>query len=387
MLCLARPELIEERPLWGAGSPNADALFLELLDANDVEQLIADRAGATLPPETLGRIVVAAQGNPLFAEQLLAAFDDHNLERIPASVQSLLAVRLDRLGPGERDLLRSAAAVGTNFAEDALTALVPDRARSFVDRHLQALEHKRFIARGRKTEFRFGHGLIQRAAYQSMTKQDRARLHERFADWLENEATDPPPELDEIAGYHLEQAIEQRRAIGLMDTIPVLAERAGNRLASAGERAFGRFDISAAENLLSRARLLLPPENSRRVQVTRVLAEAYQVLGRHSPSDELLAELMNAERAVGDRSSEQSIRLERARIQIFTGPDPIPLDSLAREASDAARFFADRGDDGGVARASFALGYVHMRAGRIGAMENALRRSLEHANRSGQTRE
>ena len=175
----------------------------------------------------------AAQGNPLFAEQLLAAFEDHSLETIPASLQNLLAVRLDRLGPGERDLLRSAAVVGTNFTEDALTALVPDRARSFVDRHLQALEHKRFIARGARTEFRFGHALIHQAAYQSMTRQDRARLHHRFADWLENEALDPPPEIDEIAGYHLEQAVEQLRAIGRMDTVPALALRAGDHLASA----------------------------------------------------------------------------------------------------------------------------------------------------------
>jgi tetratricopeptide (TPR) repeat protein len=296
-------------------------------------------------------------------------------------------MRLDRLGPGERDLLRCAAVVGTNFAQDALSAVIPDRARSFLARHLQALEHKQFIARDTGSEFRFAHALIRKAAYQGMTRQDRARLHQRFADWLENEAVDPPPELDEIAGYHLEQAIEQLRAIGQVDTIPALAVRAGERLASAGERAFGRFDITAAENLLSRARSLLPPGNPRRTRVTRGLARAYQVLGRHSPADDLLAELMDAARAVGDRSSERSIRIERARIQIFRGPDPIPLDSLEREANEAAQFFAKDGDDGGVARASFALGYVHMRAGRIGAMEDALRTSLFHANRSGQVRE
>ncbi|MGH2751152.1 MAG: BTAD domain-containing putative transcriptional regulator, partial [Actinomycetota bacterium] len=387
LLCLARPDLIEKRPLWGAGRPNADALFLQPLDANDVEQLIAERAGAPLPTGTLARIVEAADGNPLFAEQLLAAYDDHDLETTPTSVQSLLVMRLDRLGPGERDLLRSAAVVGTNFTQDALSALIPDRARSFLDRHLQTLEHKRFIARGKVTRFRFAHALIHQAAYQSMTRQDRARLHQRFANWLENEAPNPPPELDEIAGYHLEQAIEQLRAIGQVDTIPTLAVRAGERLASAGERAFGRFDITAAENLLSRARSLLPPENPRRTAVTRGLARAYQVLGRHSPADELLAEMMNAARAVGDQSAERSIRIERARIQIFTGPDPIPLESLGKEAGEAARFFAEAGDDEGVARASFALGYVHMRAGRIGAMEEALRTSLVHANRSGQVRE
>ena len=379
LLCLARPELIEARPAW-----RESALSLEPLEPAEVEQLIADRSDAMPSPETLARIVDAAQGNPLFAEQLLAAFDEHGLETMPASLQSLLAMRLDRLGPGERDLLRSAAVLGLDFAEEALTALVPERAQPFVERHLHALEAKRFIARG-DGGFRFGHALIRRTAYQSMTRDDRARLHEQFADWLETETSEPRPDLDEIAGYHLGQAVEQRRAIGLGDG--TLAVRAGDRLANAGERALGRADLSAAESLLSSARSMLPADHPRRPVVTQRLAETCLPLGHHPQSQELLGEMIEAARAAGDRSSEVFARLERARVQLLIGPDPEPLETFRREAEEAFAYFTATGDDVGLAQAVFLTAFVEERAGRMSAMEESYRASLVYADRSGQMRE
>jgi tetratricopeptide (TPR) repeat protein len=235
---------------------------------------------------------------------------------------------------------------------------------------------------------RFGHVLIQLAAYQSMTRDDRARLHQQFADWLEADASEPPPELDELVGYHLEQAIQHRRASGVIEAAQSgLAARAGARLASAAERALRRYDLTAAENLLSRARSLLPSDHPRQPVVTQRLAEAYLVLGRHTQAQELLLELMEAARAGGDRSSEMSARLERARIQFIIGPDPVPLVAIRQEAEQAAEFYADAGDDAGRARASFLLGCVHLRAARITAAEQAFQQSLTYADRSRQIRE
>jgi DNA-binding SARP family transcriptional activator/tetratricopeptide (TPR) repeat protein len=379
LLCLARPELVETRSAWEDG-----ALSLEPLEAGDVEQLIADRAEAVPPPEALTQIVDAAQGNPLFAEQLLAAFEERGIEAIPASLQGLLAMRLDRLGPGERDVLRTAAVVGSDVSEEALTALVPGHALPFLERHLQALEAKRFIDR-HDAAFRFRHALIRQAAYVSMTRSDRARLHERFANWLENEASEPPPELDEIAGYHLEQAALQRRAIGL--DAGTLAVRAGERLANAGERALGRADLAAAEHLLSSARSMLPGDHPRRNLVTQRLAETGLPLGRHERSRELLGEMIETARAAGDRSAEMLARLERARVELRIGPDPIPLEAFRREAGEALAHFAHTGDEGGLAQAVFLTANVEERAGRMGVMEEHYRTSLVHADRSGQMRE
>jgi DNA-binding SARP family transcriptional activator/tetratricopeptide (TPR) repeat protein len=379
LLCLARPELLEVRPAWRDG-----ALTLEPLEFDDIDRLIADRATRMPPSEMLERIVQAAQGNPLFAEQLLAAFEDHDVETIPSSLRSLLAMRLDRLGPGERDLLRCASVVGSDVTEEALTALVPELARSFVDRHLQVVEAKRFIERG-QGKFRFLHALIRQAAYGSMTREDRARMHEQFADWLEHEASAPPPELDEVVGYHLEQAVEHRRAIGL--DVGALAIRAGERLSSAGERALGRADLAAAERLLSSARAMLPADHPRRRLVTQRLAETCLPLGRHAKSQELLADMIETARAAGDHSSELLARLELARVRLRIGPDPVPIDSFRREAAEALAHFTEVGNEGGVAQAVFLTANVEERAGRIAAMEQAYRESLLHADRSGQMRE
>ena len=391
LLCLARPELIEERPAWGAGGRNADTLVLEPLVSTETEQLIADRlAGGTLPLDTLTRIVEIAQGNPLFVEQMVAAFQDEGTISLPASVHALLAARLDRLGPAERDLLRCAAVVGTDFSVDALLSLVPEQGRPFVGKHLRALERKQMIrpARSVGQGFSFSHGLIQLAAYRSMTREDRARLHRRFAEWLETEAQESTLELDELLGHHLEKAVEQRQALGIPDEDdPGLAVRAGEHLATAGLRAYGRFDIPAALNLSGRAKSLLPGFHPQRGEVMRVLAEAYPMLGRHDQADTVLQELLEQARTEGNRLLEQAIHLERARVRVIIGPDPTRLDQILEEAERALGVFSASGDHARAAQACYVLGIVHERRGATRKMEEVSRRGLLHADRSGRLRE
>jgi DNA-binding SARP family transcriptional activator len=352
LVCLARPELAEERPAWGAGRRNVDTLLLEPLGSTEI-QLIADRvAGGMLPAETRARVVETARGNPLFAQQMGAALQDEGAVSVPASVQALLAARLDRLGPAERDLLRSAAVVGTDFTVDALIALVPNQAHPFVGRHLQALERKQLIrpARSGGQELSFRHVLIQLAAYQSTTRADRARLHERFAEWLRDEAPERPPLLDEILGYHLGEALAERRALGMRgDRDDGLAVQAGEYLAAAGLRAAWRYDVAAAVNLLARAHALLPSTNPQRRTVMRRLAEVHQVVGRLSDADSVLAAMLVEAEAEEDESLAQVARLERARLTLFRGPDPTRLRSIREEAERALEVFRGSGDEAGLA--------------------------------------
>jgi predicted ATPase/DNA-binding SARP family transcriptional activator/class 3 adenylate cyclase len=394
LLCLARAELLEERGTWARSKRNAVSLVLEPLGLDDTEKLIADRlAGRTLPPETVARVVETSQGNPLFVEQQLAALKEKGGLAIPASVQALLAARLDRLGPAERDLIRTASVMGANFSVEALVALLPEEARPFTGRHLQALERKQLVrpsqlaSTGEET-FSFCHVLIQLAAYRSMTRETRFELHERFAGWLEGAAAESTPGFEEIVGYHLEQAYEQRRRLGFLDAHGrVLGKRAGEWLASAGLRAFGRFDVAAAENLWSRAKSLLPPDHTELPQVTRYLVEAYQLLGRHADADAVLREMLDELRAAEDRPLEQVIGLERARICLFTGPDPVSLRALREEAERALEVLGESGDEAGLALGCYVLGHVHMLLGEIREMEKTARRGLDHAIRSGEPRE
>jgi DNA-binding SARP family transcriptional activator len=210
LLCLSRPELLERRP----ESESLDVVDLEPLSSDDVESLIVDRAGS-IAPDVVERIVGVSEGNPLFAEQMLVALDEQPVSAVPASLGGLLAMRLDRLGPGERDLLRSASVVGLEFDLEAVSGLLPPDARPFLERHLESMERRRLIQRTGPNHFRFGHALIRMAAYQSIAREDRAGLHERFADWLGRTSPDSTPELQEELGHHLELAMDERRASGI----------------------------------------------------------------------------------------------------------------------------------------------------------------------------
>ena len=388
-LCLARRELIEQRPGWRAAGRGVDALFLEPLGSSEIE-LIAERAAAGLPADARARVAETARGNPLFAEQLVATWQDEGAVSVPDSLHALLAARLDRLGPAERDLLRSAAVIGADFTVEAVTALVPERARRFVERHLLALERRQLIGpvRSGEGELAFRHVLIQLAAYRSTTREDRARLHERLAEWLQDEVPRRPPSLDEVLGHHLEQALLERRALGMDgEHEAALAVRAGEHLAAAGLRAAWRYDVTAAANLLSRAHALLPSTSLQRWTVMRRLAEAYQVVGRLPAADAVLQRLLIEADAHGDRSLAQVARLERARLGLFAGPDPTSLRSIEEEAERALELFRGAGDEAALALAHYVVAYVRFRAGRIAEAERAARHALVHADRSARRRE
>jgi DNA-binding SARP family transcriptional activator len=210
LLCLARPDLVDRRPEW----ESTEVVELEPLSTADVESLIVHRVGS-IRPDVVRRIVEISEGNPLFAEQLLVALGDGPVGAVPASLGGLLTTRLDRLGPGERDMLRCASIVGLEFELDAVSGLLPADAGPFLERHLRSMEQRRFIQRTGPITFRFRHALIRMAAYQSIAREDRAALHERFAEWLGRTSTDSTPELHEILGHHLERAMDDRRASGI----------------------------------------------------------------------------------------------------------------------------------------------------------------------------
>ncbi|HSI93057.1 MAG TPA: BTAD domain-containing putative transcriptional regulator [Jiangellaceae bacterium] len=378
VVCLTRPELPDQR---GMGT----SFVLEPLSQADSEQLVHDRLrGRVAPDELVVRVVTAAQGNPLFLEQLLAASRDEAELSIPPSVQALLAGRLDRLGPAERDLLRCASVVGLEFSVAALAAIVPEQAHRFVERHLRSLEGKELLRRT-SAGFAFRHVLIQLAAYRGITRETRAELHERCAGWLEQTAG---AELEELVGHHLEQACQQRRQAGLVDQATrELAVRAGERLARAGLRALGRYDMAAAGNLLSRARPLLPRDHPQRPQALRRLVAVCPALGWLSEADDVLEELLEDARERADARQEQHITLERLRVRMVAGPDPMPLNAIRDAAEQALEGFRGWADPVGMSEACYVLAAVHMRAGRMGDLEATADSGLHHAQRSGDARE
>ncbi|HEX6952837.1 MAG TPA: adenylate/guanylate cyclase domain-containing protein, partial [Gaiellaceae bacterium] len=221
LLCMARPELLERRPSWGGGKWNAATVLLEPLDAAETEQLLSELGEVS--PELHERIVEVAEGNPLFLEEMLALVRDSGGARVevPPTIQALLAARLDQLDPAERAVLEHGAVEGRTFHRGAVAALGDADGDGEVDRRLVALVRKELVRPDRAQlagddAYRFRHLLIRDAAYEALPKAARADLHHRFADWLQ-EHGQSLVELDEILGYHLEQAARYHEELGRSD--------------------------------------------------------------------------------------------------------------------------------------------------------------------------
>ncbi|MGQ0670118.1 MAG: ATP-binding protein, partial [Actinomycetota bacterium] len=286
LVCLSRAELLDHRPGWGGGKVNATSILLEPLTEDECASLIANLLGeVVLSGEARARITGAAEGNPLFVEEMLSMLIDDGLLRredgrwvgagdlsdvtVPPSIQAILAARLDRLSPEERAVIERASVVGKVFYRGAIQELSPEEERPGVGSHLMTLARKDLIRPDRsdlagEDAFRFRHLLIRDAAYESMPKETRADLHERLAGWLERATGEHRTEFEEIVGYHLEQAYRYRSELGPVDDRDrALGARAAARLAAAGGRAHGRGDISATVKLLSRATEVLPGDPGR----------------------------------------------------------------------------------------------------------------------------
>src|SRR5205814_10518286 len=138
------------------------------------------------------------------------------------------------------------------FQRSAVSELSPPESRDHLGARLMGLVRKELLRPDRSTApgdeaFRFRHILVRDAAYASLTKEQRADLHARFADWLERIAADRLLEYEEVIGYHLEQACTYRSDLGLTDELTTsLRARAAAHLRSAGMRALAREDQHGA---------------------------------------------------------------------------------------------------------------------------------------------
>jgi DNA-binding SARP family transcriptional activator len=290
LLCVARPELLEDRPTWGAGKPNATTVMIDGLEEDNCA-LLLERLGGGFPAESRGQIISASGGNPLFLQELFAVARERGVLAVPATIQALLSARLERLQTTERELLERAAIEGEVFHLGAVRQLADRHDPAEVRTALSELIRRDLIRPHRPMisddqAFRFRHMLIRDAAYESLPKAVRAQLHEHFAGWLEANAGELS-ELDEIAGWHLEQAVHYKEELG-SDTSLTLTYRAAEHLHFAGQRAMQRSDTVAARKLLERAYPLASHDESLATRVAVDLAEALMEGGDLKRVDSLL---------------------------------------------------------------------------------------------------
>jgi predicted ATPase/class 3 adenylate cyclase len=378
VVCLARPELVELlRPDWPV------SVRLDPLDAFEVDELLD---GLAAPAEARVRIAQAAAGNPLYAEELVAWLaEGGTLDTLPASLNALLSSRLDRLDPAAREALERGAVEGELFHRGAVVELSDEPARPAVPSQLDGLTRKDMIRltaaslAGEAVAYHFKHVLVRDAAYRSTTKKLRAKLHERYADWLEQRAGTRVGEYHEVLGYHLEQAYRYRTELDSIDGHALeLATRAGRHLGIAGRRANDRADVRAAASLLSRATDLLPDDSIERLESLHDLTYAVDQSGRMLEARAIAAELYERASALGERRLAAHGKSYATANPFFDqSADPEGARTAYEEVIEA---FTELGDEAGLAAAKRRLALVYRTQGKTSLALKWLAEAFEHAN-------
>jgi predicted ATPase/class 3 adenylate cyclase len=410
LLCPARHELLEDRPDW-AERPGATRVVLEPLTAADTAAIVENLLGkAGIDEDARARIVAAAEGNPLYVEQMLSMLIDGELLRfeegrwtahsdladlaVPPSIQALLASRLDSLATEERSVVEPASVIGQVFPQPAVEELAPDAVRPHVPAYLVDLARKQFVRPDLSAideeRFRFNHVLIREAAYNGLLKRARATLHERFVEWADrvNRERGREAEYEEILGYHLEQAYHYLDELGPLDDHGrELGVGAAARLSSAGRRAFGRGDMPAAANLFRRAAALLPEDDSRRLELLPDLAEALVFTGEYGDAATTLDEAIESSARLAEPTVEARAKLVRLGVRLHTGETENWSAEVAHETEWAISVFEPLDDRAGLAKAWQLRGYAHGIACHFGQTAAAFSRALEHARLAGDAKQ
>jgi class 3 adenylate cyclase len=229
----------EHEPPWRERS-GVTTLRLEPLPAGDIRRLAETRLGVEALPETLARqLADKAEGNALFAEEILSFLTERGVLRIvagkvefdagavaaalPASVQSLLTARVDRLAPGDRALLQAAAVIGRRFDPQLLAAVAGFAGD--IDARLGAMQALDLVhPDGAAGDYAFKHALVRDALYQSLLSGPRAMLHLKIG-----------------------EEVERRRGNRLAEVVETLAHHYGQT--DRADKAFAYFAMAGAKSL------------------------------------------------------------------------------------------------------------------------------------------
>jgi class 3 adenylate cyclase len=308
----------EYKPSW-FDLPNVMVLRLEPLPVGDVKSIIQARLGVGALPEALARLVTEkAEGNALFAEEIVSFLTERGAlgavpgtvefdagkvaATLPASLQSLLTARVDRLAPNERALLQAAAVIGRRFDPDLLAVVSDDRGG--IERRLAAMQALDLVyPETRSGEYAFRHALVRDALYQSLLTGPRAVLHLKIAKEVERRGGNRLTEVVEILAHHYSQTEH--------------ADKALTYLAMAGEKSLGVYSIEEAKAYFVAALELLDkkPNCASDEQVTEFLSSYALLLnlsGQINVTIDVLGRYLTRVKCHGDDSRALVIRYLRA---------------------------------------------------------------------------
>jgi class 3 adenylate cyclase/tetratricopeptide (TPR) repeat protein len=372
VLGLSRPEALE-------ASDALPTLELGALPERELRELGELALGPGAPGQVLERIAARASGNPLFLEESLSMLvesgalvrqdgtwvvaDPGLLERVPATIRTLIAARLDGLPPDERRVLRDAAVCGEAAWDRLLQTLsggadVREALKRLVQRGL--LQQRPYSTVPGAEEYGFRHVLIREVAYASIPRRDRSGLHLQVATWLREASRLPEEPLAELAHhYELAWRLSHSSAAGTAD--PAMARLAAEYLGRWADRTL-TYQARLAESLYRRAieaaAASADEDPGLAIRTSLGRAESLIELGRHQEATEPANAGRDLARRSGDGHLEARALLALGRIESDVGDDEVARRLLGQALSS----FEAVGDLGGQAWAKHRLSEVLGRA-------------------------
>jgi class 3 adenylate cyclase/tetratricopeptide (TPR) repeat protein len=291
VICTTRPELYDHSPAWSDQDERRETIPLAPLSEEETAELVSTRVGQPISADAHRLILDRAEGNPLYAEEVVRLLAEKDLlgepladVPVPDSLQALIAARLDTLPVSRKSLLQDAAVIGSVFWPSALAAMGARDAED-VDLVLQELARKELIRTSEgpsiegESEYAFWHIVIRDVAYAQIARAERARRHVAAAQWIEARAGERIGDVAELIAHHYLAALDVSRAVGIDRDTEELEEAAVRYLTQAAVWALP-LDVSSAEVSFAKALELASPGNARRAMLLERWAEAAEQLGR-----------------------------------------------------------------------------------------------------------
>jgi class 3 adenylate cyclase/tetratricopeptide (TPR) repeat protein len=235
---------------------DAQSIRLDALPSDDLSRIVDGLARENVAQDVRSFVVERSDGNPLFVEEIMRMLADRGVTEavpddlvVPDTVQALLAERIDLLAPTEKAALQAAAVIGRTFAAGAVRELISDEPQ------FDTLADRGFV-RPDAAELVFMHALTREVAYGSLTTPTRARLHARYAEWLEVESGGRDEDAAALAHHYAEAVRPEDVDLAWPDEDGEAGRLRGLAvvwLRRAATLAAGRYEMREAVTLLERA--------------------------------------------------------------------------------------------------------------------------------------
>jgi predicted ATPase/class 3 adenylate cyclase len=343
VITLARPEMLERRPTWGAGQRSFTSLYLEPLPLADMEQLLSGLVPG-LPPDVRDRILVRAEGIPLYAVETVRMLLDQGLLvqdgssyrltapltslEVPETLHALIAARLDGLPAAERRLLQDAAVLGKTFTMDALAALSAEA--NDLNSLVGALARKEVLgvqADPRSPEhgqYGFLQDLVRHVAYETLSRRERRTRHLAAAAYLSAAFAEDEDEVVEVIASHFVAAY--RADLDAADAAQIKAQAQG-MLIRAAERAASLAAAAEARRYFEQA-VELTDDETRRAALLDEAGEMARRAGDPDAARRLFEQSIELYEAAPDTHAAARVHLRLGHLDNATGRRDEAIDRL-----------------------------------------------------------